>query len=355
MQIYRAPTEGIGSSKLPAEIASISRVSPPLETVTGADLLVSMLDIPATSETLLKRHCSSGALVQIKHYADFSASIPDQRLFHQVQKMTSLCRNSWIVVIGVPFAINGKAVIGEIKRLRLGKNGIAHAEVVGRPALSWASLDGAIDAVQYYGAYIKFLDNESELIEWLKRLQKALVAIENQEVTHLKPRSALKNLAEPGPIGWLSALFEGIGTKLATQVFEQLKAELNRPATLAEAMAYVISGAATDIAGISPNMVASWKEFLGFQRWDNEPAMVQQFLELFDPQYAKPKTFSIDILRLTIGGNYKIIAEHSQTYTGTVLGISIEQYADCLVIKPNTDTEPIFIAIDKIVDMEEQL
>lgn len=71
------PTEGDADTRLPSLPNAI--VSPGLEALTGADLLLSALDAPASTETLIRKHIAAGALlVQRKSGADLVHSIGDR-------------------------------------------------------------------------------------------------------------------------------------------------------------------------------------------------------------------------------------------------------------------------------------
>lgn len=75
--IFVDPTENDADTRLPPLPGAV--VLPGLEQATGADLLLSPLDAPASTDTLLRKHIAAGALlVQRKSGADLVHSIGDR-------------------------------------------------------------------------------------------------------------------------------------------------------------------------------------------------------------------------------------------------------------------------------------
>ena len=71
------PTEADSDTRLPSIPGAITW--PGLEAMTGADLLLSALDAPASTETLIRKHITAGALlVQRKSGADLVHSLGDR-------------------------------------------------------------------------------------------------------------------------------------------------------------------------------------------------------------------------------------------------------------------------------------
>lgn len=71
------PTEGDADTRLPPLPNAVTW--PGLEALTGADLLLSALDLPASTETLIRKHIAAGALlVQRKSGTDLVHSIGDR-------------------------------------------------------------------------------------------------------------------------------------------------------------------------------------------------------------------------------------------------------------------------------------
>lgn len=267
MQLFADPTELVSASRLPEEVAEACTPLPLLEDRTGADLLLSILSVPLPSESdsLLRKHCESGILVQLKRHNDLqSAIVTEDRLFYEILKMRQWCERAWLVVSGVLFSANGKAVIGEVKNKSLLRNKMVKANVLGRQGLSYAAVDGALDAWRYYGGYAKLMSDNNELMGWLKRQARVLEAIEEGQVRELAPRSTQRELQRPGKVSWLAALFDGIGRKTAAHIFEILE-QREWDCSLLGAIRYVTDYDAVEIPGITEDRVREWRAHLGLK------------------------------------------------------------------------------------------
>ena len=272
MRIFADPTELREGSTLPKDVAAVATPLPGLEEKTGADLLVSILDAPALSDTLLKRHCEYGALVQNKRWLDLQSSITDKRLFYDILKMREWCPFPYLAISGVPFDFNGKAVIGELKSVRQLPNKLVEgkliatieADVLGREGISYNALMGALSAWRYYGGYVEFLADNNHLLKWLQQQAGALQDIKDGKVTELMPRSKWRDITGPSKVAWLASLFDGIGQKTARAIFDKVGELTNDPdPSLYKALTYVTDYSATCIPGITTERIAGWREFLG--------------------------------------------------------------------------------------------
>ena len=165
MQLYVDPTELAGHSCLPTVVAALAKPLPQLEARTGADLLLSILDIPISSDLLLQRHCTSGLLVQLKRHNDLQSSITtEQRLFHQLYKMKQWCERCWLVVTGVLLSSEQHAVIGEVGRETVSAGGFVQTQVAGRQGIHYNAVSAALDAYAYYGGYVRFIPTDEQLL-----------------------------------------------------------------------------------------------------------------------------------------------------------------------------------------------
>lgn len=76
-----------------------------LEAMTGADVLISPIDMPCSKPALIREHLANGAvLVQVKIGPDLAASIPDRRLNFSLCRMKELTSNSfqrWLITTGL--------------------------------------------------------------------------------------------------------------------------------------------------------------------------------------------------------------------------------------------------------------
>jgi len=281
--LYVDPTELRDQSRLPKDVVEVAKPLPHLEDLTGADMLITIRDYPATSEALLRSHCESGTLVQFKRRSDFMSSIiTEDRLWREIYKMRLWCSRPWLVITGVPFDIRGSAVIGEISNRRMMPNDMASCKLTGHKGLSYAAVDGAFDAWQYYGGYSKYIPDDSFLLSWINRQTTLLKAIDSGDVSELPPRSVQRELIDSTQIAWLAALFDGVGRKTALVIFETLHEKLGRIATLYEAIGYVLSYMAVEIPGITMPKIAEWRKVFGL-RYIPES-------ELFPALYESPTT-----------------------------------------------------------------
>lgn len=76
-----------------------------LEEMTGADIIISALDMPCKKLGQIKEHLAEGAcLIQLKRGADLAASIMDRRLMLSLCRMRELTGNShqrWLITTGI--------------------------------------------------------------------------------------------------------------------------------------------------------------------------------------------------------------------------------------------------------------
>ncbi len=269
MRIFADPNELREGSTLPKDVAAVATPLPGLEEKTGADLLVSILDAPALSDTLLKRHCEYGALIQLKRLNDLQSSITDQRLFYDILKMREWSPFPWLVVSGVMLSRNGKAIIGKVTSGDVDASEVVTATITGRIGLNYNAVDAALDAFAYYGGYIKHLPDDTLLLPWLNRQAAALQDIKDGKITELMPRSKWRDITGPSKVAWLASLFDGIGQKTARAVFDRVGELTNDPdPSLYKALAYVTDYSATCIPGITQERVAGWREFVGLRDGD---------------------------------------------------------------------------------------
>ena len=189
MRVFADPTELGSNSKLPQAVATVCEALPGLEARTGADLLITTLPIPASSDMLLERHLQSGMLVQLKRLNDLQSSITDSRLFHDILRMRESCALPWLVCTGVLTEFEGTAVMGNIETQRSMANNMVVINATGRQSLSYSAVSSALLAWRYYGGYVDILSHDDLLLDWLERQAKALVDIMAGKITELSPRA----------------------------------------------------------------------------------------------------------------------------------------------------------------------
>lgn len=103
--IFIDATEARERTRLPESILSQAKVINRLEEFTGADLLVSRLQLPLRDLTdddmthnLLRRHCENGYLIQRKSGRDYLNSIPD--LSHILYRMCQWTPSPILLISG---------------------------------------------------------------------------------------------------------------------------------------------------------------------------------------------------------------------------------------------------------------
>ena len=106
------PSETRKGTKMPVDAQEIFIELPGLEERTGADFLLSSLQMPAANDALLRRHCEAGILVQRKSGLDLPSSIIDGRLSHSLGKMLEWCKRPWLLIVGNLTEQSGKVSVG---------------------------------------------------------------------------------------------------------------------------------------------------------------------------------------------------------------------------------------------------
>lgn len=131
-----------------------------LEDLTGADLIISPLSIPATPNALLLRHASTGLCVQRKTVGDLLSSFTDKdnRLWFQLSRLLEVTTLPWLLVIG---------------DIKCNRDGLA---VVDGRETSWeyVKIIAALDWWQLRGGYVTWLSRETLIYSWCKMWQTRL-------------------------------------------------------------------------------------------------------------------------------------------------------------------------------------
>lgn len=159
MKIFYDPTEAREGTRLTSGIIQAGQSLPGLEAKTGADLLVSPLDIPLEtiddslpSQVAFRKHCEEGALVQRKSGMDLISSIPKLATIQAKMQMHS--NQVWLLVVGTFFCTeDGQMSVDHYK------TGFSYNSVMG--ALNWWQLRGGsvvqICSEIHVGAWVRLL------------------------------------------------------------------------------------------------------------------------------------------------------------------------------------------------------
>lgn len=134
-----------------------------LELLTGADMMISPLKMPASTRQLIVKHLDSGAiLLQLKYAEDLAASVGD-RLNDSIARMRDVTLRTaqhWLVFIGT-----------------LGKDHEGSALINGHRThrnVSFKTIDGAVVGWLARGGVWYALPRESMLEEWAGDMERRL-------------------------------------------------------------------------------------------------------------------------------------------------------------------------------------
>lgn len=223
MTIFIDPTESRQGTNLPQKIIDISTPLPGLESKTGADILVSPLSLPATTNSLLERHCNAGMLIQRKHLMDFPASIVDDRLTHSLMKMLDCSPNSVLAIIGYVFHLDdGTGIMAEATDIKgYGSRWIVTCE--GRKTLHHNALYGAIDWYELRGGYVRMFSDNDSFVMWLGKRLDFLRAIEKLEDNDVTKRVQRQKIVSQNATSALLEILPGIGSVRARELIEKFK------------------------------------------------------------------------------------------------------------------------------------
>lgn len=139
-----------GMASVLGDLASELQVSALLEALTGADLMISPLNIPL-APVLLPQHMDAGAvLVQIKRGADFTSSI-GERMNTSIARMRSVCwRSSQCVLLFVGTisrTADGETLMND-KPMRVIGNNVDPYRIVMGAISAWNMRGGTFEQVR---------------------------------------------------------------------------------------------------------------------------------------------------------------------------------------------------------------
>lgn len=234
-----------------------------LESLTGADALITPVDLPLTP-ALLPRHISSGAtLVQIKHGHDLSSSISDRRLHFSLARMRETgARTSQCVLlfIGYMQEIEGDCYIN------------SHLSMIVK---SFWSVQSAIDKwTEEGGVYINLHKNslipiwakkkEERLRHYLEEPKREIIASSQRLITELKD-DPLQEVIEINDYRKTLITLPGIGAKSVRELTKAMKssgAVLNflNALTWLTTPRYV-----KDIYGVGKGTMQNIREYIGLE------------------------------------------------------------------------------------------
>lgn len=168
----------IDNSELASRLPAIPdvQVSNVLESLTGADILISPLQMPMT-EVLLPRHIKAGALLaQRKSGADLPASI-DSRLWTSLARMRATGARQWqccLLLTGfyLPNTKTGKVLIITPE---FHQDGRVTFRTENYPHMDYKSVQSSLRHWCWYGGVVHQLTCDDEIPGWCKVAEKRLM------------------------------------------------------------------------------------------------------------------------------------------------------------------------------------
>ncbi len=186
--LIRIDTSELSSnSRMPAIPGS--KPSTVLEAITGADILITPLTIPCSTEKLVRLHIKAGALlVQRKSGADLVMSI-GERLNTALARMKSVGARQWQCILlstgyyAPKFDNKNSLWVGVLKSdAKQGKPYIWWKDV----PRSYLALQTSLRHFAYRGGVYIPLSCDDEIPPWCKRTEEELLAFHNGEMSVIK-------------------------------------------------------------------------------------------------------------------------------------------------------------------------
>jgi len=246
MTIIIDSTELRSTSRLPFIKGALE--SPCLESITGADILVSPLNVPGTSESLIRMHIDNNAvLIQRKSLKDFVTSIVDESINSSIARMIACgTKHQWqriILATGffLPDEDDGIVMVGEPIRHRAGKAFIKFSRVE-EPAINWKAFTSIRRRILFRGACLLPLTCDAEIAGELHAMERDLAFLAGRPTKELldlpsfppDPPDPGDPLQEPVVVKdgrVVLAAFRGIGPAKAGALWDAIREwnQINKP------------------------------------------------------------------------------------------------------------------------------
>jgi ERCC4-type nuclease len=181
MTIFIDPTESRDNTRLPQAIIESSQVLPGLESLTGADLLISPLSEPVIKsisdpmtlpqKLAMDKHIKSGLLVQRKSGRDLTGSIP--KLDDILYRMQQWTHRAWLLIIAdIKCDHDSQCIIDGWES-----------------GYTWTAVDGALSWWQLRGGMLSILSKDILVAPWVNGWLERLKRIETErfhQVRHIQ-------------------------------------------------------------------------------------------------------------------------------------------------------------------------
>lgn len=209
---------------LPSDVVENCVFVTGLETLTGADFLITPSKIPINEKTL-PIHIAKGLCVQRKDVGDLVASFQggDNRLWRQLIRLKMLSSPPWLLLVGDIKAKNKTEQDGSRKFC---------AVVDGRDTdINYFAVIGSIDAWQRHGGYYSWISRDTLMLAWCELQYRNLVAKERRGgwSKTLITRGIIKPLELLTEVETTLCTIPGLGTERARAVYTEAQKYWDRP------------------------------------------------------------------------------------------------------------------------------
>lgn len=252
--IYIDPTEARSDTRLPGSILAAAKELPGLETLTGADILITPHEEPLVvlknippHRRALQYHVDAGLLIQRKSGSDLLSSIHD--LPDIEWRMQEWSLNPWLLVTGLHQGTKGQVIVDGKSRSRW----------------RWSSVSGVLDAWQDRGGSVKNLRGDLDITWWLNAREKKCLdwlIHPDKLVSRIGKvsRQALRRIED----SWYTtnrAFPVGIGLEMMKGLARYIVDTWERPPTFANALALATSDEVVKVplwGAVSLQKVRNW-------------------------------------------------------------------------------------------------
>lgn len=274
--IFIDPSEARENSLLSKTTIDASTSLTGLEEHTGADMLISVLDLPrvtaigtTASRVALEQHCRHGILIQRKSGTDLLNSIPD--LANIISKMLQWesAAPPWLLVTGNFIAT---------------REGYVSA---GGHDTQWAysAFIGALEAWQLRGGGITILTRDSLISQWVTNWYNKIGSVSKDKlILPRKPTQLVVSLGgDKQPWRMTIATFPGIGHELATRIAQYCGTLKDALVFLSDPRHHSLRKSDRYPKGMGPSKFADAREWLGLESTDDN--QLEILVSTFDNEH----------------------------------------------------------------------
>jgi hypothetical protein len=192
--VFHDPTEARKRTRVPADLLELSKPSPKLEELTGADFVISTLKAPIRTLAIARKHAEAGALfVQRKSGNDLLSSLDDRRLFASTFKMSKTrARMSQTILlttgIFAPFWGDGQSeAVTMVGQPQFEAETWPNIAWVKNYHLTWSRFTASMSKSVDRGLRWEQVLTDADLTAWFKMKMRHLVEYDDKNTKHLYP------------------------------------------------------------------------------------------------------------------------------------------------------------------------